>query len=93
MKPILLRRRDLACNTAQVLNRLGRRVGRIEKAFVIETTDGGHRTKFEIHYPGVERADVLAILRLLLQDYRTDSITPIMIEQERGDPSLGARAT
>jgi hypothetical protein len=92
VNPIILRRRpELAQETVRALNRLGRKVGRPEKAFVIESSRVKSRTQFEIHYPGIERGEVLAILRLLLMGWRTETITPIMVAQERTRPSLGAR--
>jgi hypothetical protein len=91
VNPIILRRQDLATDTAAVLNRLGRKEGRLEKSFVIESARTKKHTQFEIHHPGVERAVVTAILRLLLLGCRKEAITPIMVTQERTCPSLGAR--
>jgi hypothetical protein len=90
MTPIVLRQPELAYNTAWTINRLGRTIGRTLKTHVIQT--GSRRgTVFELHYPEVERGEVLAILRLLLSGYRREEITPIMVSREREQPRLGAR--
>lgn len=91
MKPIPLRRQDLAYSTVSVLNRFGRKVGRTLKAHVIETSGKGRGTVFEIHHPEVDRGEVLAILRLILAGYSLEAITPIMVTREREQPRFGAR--
>jgi hypothetical protein len=89
MKPIGLRRHRLAWETAGILNRLGRTIGRQQKAFVI--VNAGAASIYELHYPGVDQNEVLAILRLLLAGYRNDEITPIMIARARERPRLERR--
>lgn len=89
MRPIFLRRPDLALALVAVLNRHARKVGRLKKAYLIES-HYKQRKVFEVWHPEVERGESCAILRLILSGYRTDEITPIMVSQEREHPRFGA---
>jgi len=91
MTPIILRRLDLANETVSVLNRFARRIGRQSKAYVITVREQYRPVRHQLFHPEVERAEVTAILRLLILGYRNDEITPIMVTQEQNNPSLGAQ--